>query len=322
VAPTPDQQAVLELLLQPGRTYADLAQLLGIDEEEVRSRARAGLAALGGADPDRSVVLSDYLLGQADPIGRAEAARHLREDPADLELARRICERLREIRVDAELPRLPGKAAGPRPAAPAPPERRGLPALGDGRSRLIAALGVGAVALVAVVLAIAGVFSGEEAPADDATGQAAAEAVLNIPLRPQGSADAAGRAALGIAEDDQLFVDLQVERLEPPAGNQVYVLWFLFDARSGYPLTPLFPDQSNAIDERIPIPTDALALLQDTRSLAITVAPRREVMRAIRRALRDVKLVLPRVGEVVLTGRLPRGGRAGRSGPASREGES
>ena len=49
----------------------------------MRARARAALTELVGADPDRNVGLTDYLLGQADPIGRADASRHLRERPDD-----------------------------------------------------------------------------------------------------------------------------------------------------------------------------------------------------------------------------------------------
>ena len=113
MAITADQQALLQLLLERGQSYGDLAALLGLPEDEVRTRARAALTELGGADPDRNVGLTDYLLGQADPIGRADASRHLRDDPEDHELAAELCERLRELFPAAELPRLPGQ---PRPA--------------------------------------------------------------------------------------------------------------------------------------------------------------------------------------------------------------
>jgi len=87
MAVTTEQRAVLQLLLERGQSYADLATLLGVGEDEVRARARAALAELAGADPDRHVGLTDYLLGQADPIGRADAVRHLQGDPADHKLA-------------------------------------------------------------------------------------------------------------------------------------------------------------------------------------------------------------------------------------------
>ena len=106
---------MLQLLLERGQSYADLASLLGVDEAEVRARARAALTELAGADPDRHVGLTDYLLGQADPIGRADAVRHLKDDPADLELATEIAQKIRLIAPDAELPRLPGEERRPRP---------------------------------------------------------------------------------------------------------------------------------------------------------------------------------------------------------------
>ena len=113
MALTPDQTAVLELLLA-GQSYCELEELLGLDEIEVRSRARAALTELGGADPDRNVGLSDYLLGQADPIGRADAARPLRQDTADHVLATTLSDSLAEIAPDADLQKLP-----PAPAAAA-----------------------------------------------------------------------------------------------------------------------------------------------------------------------------------------------------------
>src|SRR5215207_8486316 len=106
---TPDQRAMLQLLLERDQGYAELATLLGVAESEVSARARATLAELGGADPDRNVGLTDYLLGQADPIGRADASRHLRADADDRALAATLVERLRELYPDAQLPRLPGE---------------------------------------------------------------------------------------------------------------------------------------------------------------------------------------------------------------------
>src|SRR6476661_1373333 len=74
VALTDEQRAMLQLLLEGGQSYDDISSLLGITPDEVRSRARAALTEIGGADPDSQVALSDYLLGQADPIGRADVA--------------------------------------------------------------------------------------------------------------------------------------------------------------------------------------------------------------------------------------------------------
>lgn len=120
---------MLQLLLEGGQGYEDIGSLLGIAPDEVRSRARSALTEIGGADPDAEVGLSDYLLGQADPIGRADAVRHLQSDPEANALAQRLVGNLRLLAPRATLPEIPeprgGRRATPSPpppaAAPAPP---------------------------------------------------------------------------------------------------------------------------------------------------------------------------------------------------------
>ncbi len=123
MALTDEQRSMLQLLLS-GQTYDDIASLLGIGRDEVRSRARAALQAIAGADPDAQVAVSDYLLGQADPIGRADAVRHLQSDPAANALAASLVAQLRLLAPQAELPEIPaprGGRAAPPPAPPAVP---------------------------------------------------------------------------------------------------------------------------------------------------------------------------------------------------------
>src|SRR5919198_399361 len=183
-----DQRALLGLLLERDQSYADISGLLGISRDEVRSRARAALATLGGEDPDRNVGLTDYLLGQADPIGRADAARPLGEAPADRALAERVLEALAELAPGAELPRLPGEARTA-PHLRAPGRRRRPAAAGEGaearpagalssrQARLLVALATGAVILAVAIAAVAGAFSGgsSSGTASPSTGTTAAE---------------------------------------------------------------------------------------------------------------------------------------------------
>jgi hypothetical protein len=118
VALTEEQRTMLQLLLS-GQSYDDIGSLLGVDAGEVRSRARSALGEIGGSDPDAQVGLSDYLLGQADPIGRADAVRHLQGDPEANALAQRLAQNLRLLAPNAELPEIPDARGGKR--APAPP---------------------------------------------------------------------------------------------------------------------------------------------------------------------------------------------------------
>jgi hypothetical protein len=121
VALTDEQRAMLQLLLEGGQGYGDIGSLLGIGPDEVRSRARAALREIGGTDPDAQVGLSDYLLGQADPIGRADAIRHLQADPGANALAQRLVQNLRLLAPKAQLPEIPEPRGGRRAPAPSPP---------------------------------------------------------------------------------------------------------------------------------------------------------------------------------------------------------
>ena len=121
VALTDEQRAMLQLLLEGGQSYDDIGSLLGIAPDEVRTRARSALSEIGGADPDAQVGLSDYLLGQADPIGRADAVRHLQNDPEANALAQRLVQNLKLLAPKAELPEIPEPRGGRRAPAPAPP---------------------------------------------------------------------------------------------------------------------------------------------------------------------------------------------------------
>ena len=103
---------MLQLLLEGGQGYDDIASLLGTTPDEVRSRSRDALREMGGADPDARVQLSDYLLGQADPIGRADAVRHLQNDSEANELASRLVSQLRLLAPKAQLPEIPAPKGG------------------------------------------------------------------------------------------------------------------------------------------------------------------------------------------------------------------
>lgn len=120
VSLNPEQRALLQLLCERGQSYADISGLLGISEDQVRERTRATLEALGGRNPDEEVDLTDYLVGQADPIGRADAVRQIQSDAGTRELAELISTKITAIAPEAKLPRLP-EARGERKRAAAGP---------------------------------------------------------------------------------------------------------------------------------------------------------------------------------------------------------
>jgi len=114
----PDQRAVLQLVLQKGRSYGEIAQLLSIDSGAVRERALAALAALGPSTPvlalERRAEISDYLLGQL-PSAVAERARaRISESASERAWARVVASELAPL-ASGPLPEIPLEAVTPAP---------------------------------------------------------------------------------------------------------------------------------------------------------------------------------------------------------------
>jgi len=86
----PDQRAVLQMVLQRGHSYDQIARLLSIDREAVRQRALDGFDALTPTTvlpgPERALV-TDYLLGQLPDRVAEEVHGYLQTSEADREWA-------------------------------------------------------------------------------------------------------------------------------------------------------------------------------------------------------------------------------------------
>ena len=346
MALTADQRAMLELLLGRGQTYADLGELLGVPEAEVRDKARAALTELAGADPDRNVGLTDYLLGQADPIGRADAARHLREDPADHSLASGLASSLQMLVPSADLPKLPPEPGGgrfvrraepapapssdasssPKPRAATKPLSDRLSGLTSTQSRTIALLGGGGLVLLLVVLAIAGVFGGgddsssAETASETTTTDAAGEEIEQIQLAAAKGSDATGTATFGIGEADQAYVDLDIANLEPAPQGKAYVLWLLLTESQGYPLQPFQVEQDGTFSDRIAIPAAGTQTASLTQAVDVSLAEQEPLLREVQKALQTSQGgnqsnkplgVIPYTGETILRGAVQATGGAG-----------
>ncbi len=335
MAISPDQQATLQLLLERGQSYDDLAKLLGQGTDEVRARARAALTELAGADPDRNVGLTDYLLGQADPIGRADASRHLREDPADYELAAGLSETLRAMYPAAELPRLPGEprpagsrrraARASKPGAEAKPRRAPFAGLTESQTRLIVIVGVSGVLLLAVVLAISGAFGGGDedtsaATTGTSTTAAADEQVQRVALQPVGGGDATGEAVFGLATGDQAFVDVSIEGLDPAPSDKTYVIWLMLTNDQGYPLSPITVGENGSFQNRFSIPAAVLPVIARVQFVDVSIAPVKTIQKLVRDAIESTALVLEEPGEVVLRGEIPKAADAGGAGSGGQDG--
>jgi hypothetical protein len=334
---------MLQLLLERGQSYGDLAGVLGVDEAEVRTRARAALTEIGGVDPDRNVGLTDYLLGQADPIGRADAVRHLKDDPGDLELATELSQKLRLLAPQGELPRLPGEERRPgprrRPSLPTsrlrlpqrlrrtlpPEEDEGVPAgpapvrttLTRRQTQLIVGLGSAAVLIVVIVLGVTGAFSGGSSSGSttgSTTGSATSTATQNlarVQLSPQGGASGSGSVNFGLANGQQPFADVRLKGLKPPPANQTYVIWLLLTPNQGYPLSPFAVAKDGTYSNRFPIPAPIIPVIARVQLVNVSLAPVTQVRQAIKTAIQQKKIIISRPGTSILQGAIPKSGTGG-----------
>ena len=319
-----DSRALLQLLLGRGKNYADISGLLGIDEAEVRSRAGTALAELDDSNRPPDPELTDYLLGQADPIGRADVGNRISSDPALAERAESITDQLRLLVPGAELPR-PGSAEGgklkpatkpPAPVAAAAPETGPAadPAGAQGRSggfssitshqrRLIAVL-LGAALLAAVViLLVTGVFGGGSGD-DEKNGPEAAPTVAV--LQPVGNEQGSGQVQFGFS-GTSLAANVDISGLQPNEKGQGYVIW-LYGSTGAFPIYAQKVGKSGAITGQIgPLNNAVICLIASDffPTLRVSRADNDQFDQALKDAspTKNSKVKLPEyTGQTVLEG--------------------
>jgi Sigma-70, region 4 len=260
----PDQRAAVELVLRRGLSYGELADLLGLPEETVRARARAGLEALAPdlPPPPRSGEIADWLLGQQAPAHAARTQALAAADPAVRRWAEQVAPPLRELSgdvpdLDAELPppREPGTGRR-RPLRDAPvaseaaagSDRNGAAAAGGagedaaaqpasglpGRSSRLG----GAILIAVAVLVVGGVIAfvltrgGDDDTASPPSAASAAPTATptltgnDIVLRGPAGSQAVGVMQLFKAKDNSVRFLLVAQGLEPNRGGERYSIWF------------------------------------------------------------------------------------------------
>ncbi len=329
---TDDQRAMLQLLLQRGQSYADIGSLLGLDVEGVRSRARAALTEIGGEDPDRDVSLTDYLLGQADPIGRADAARQLQTDDAARDLAERLATQLRVLAPGADLPDLSGGNSGvaKRKEAPAPARQPSGPAadtapprrpfgdlaanLGRGQRQAIAGLFGAGILIVVGVLALTGTFdsgggggSGNSSSSSSSSSKQAssnASGLTRAVLTAQNGSGAQGVAVFGQVRKTPVL-QINVAHLKPSGPGDAYVIWLYGSPSQAFPIVRQPVGKNGQLRGAAPIPTQLIQALQQGlfNSIDVSLAKNSDITAALTEAKKSQKLP-PYAGQSVARGKI------------------
>jgi hypothetical protein len=242
-----DQQAVLDLVLRRGRTYAGIAGALRIDVDAVRTRARAAVCAVGSSarsvPPERQSQITDWLLGQADPAAADDVVAYLSSSRAARSWARSAVEGLGPL-AEGRLPLLPVPVPAARRAARA--ERRPWPP----------AAGLAAIAAPALlVLAVAIVVGAHDEHVPAATPAPAAPSAWLTPAQRHGSArDADGAAEIQRRGGRQSLV-VTAGGLPRSTEKAAYTVWLTRGAAATHVAT-LRTDAEGRIDGLTPLTVD------------------------------------------------------------------
>jgi hypothetical protein len=211
----PDQRAVLDLVLQRGRSYDDIARLLAIDRAAVRARALAAFDEIGpdtGIASESRALITDYLLGQLPERMAEQTRERLASSPYERAWARVLVSALGPM-ASKPLPEIPNGSRAAEPGGSAAEEpatagrnagatrqrrprdrgQRRAPSLSDrpsSRRGGAIMLGVGAlvvVALVVVALALLNNGSSKHTSTVAASGTTATGTTGTTPTSTSGS---------------------------------------------------------------------------------------------------------------------------------------
>jgi Anti-sigma-K factor rskA/Sigma-70, region 4 len=216
-----EQRAIIELVLRQGKSYAELAQMLDMPEERVRTLAHESLEQLApvtaaAVEDDWRGQLVDYVLGQQSGTETTATRGHLRRSEAARAWTRSLLDSLDSLYPNG-LPEIPdsGRRRDPVATRSLTPEAQAAVR----RRRLLAGGGALAV-LVAVVLAVVLIGGGDDSSDGDGGGeQTSQQAAANQP---------AGVAVVAL-KDGKYSVLVQAAKLPRLKRDQAYEVWLYND---------------------------------------------------------------------------------------------
>ena len=217
---SPEQRAIVELVLQQGKTYPELSDMLGMPETRVRELARDALVELApvsvrGVEEDWRGQLADYVLGQQAGPEATATRGHLRRSEAARGWTRSLLDSLAGLYRNGSMPEIPGaeraRVSASRPSG-----------AGDRRWALAAAGGL-VVLLLALLLWPVGLLTGDDdEPAADTADSGSQNAAANGQGASQGTP--AG-IAIVVEQDGKRQLLIQAARLTPSSEREAYEVW-------------------------------------------------------------------------------------------------
>ncbi|MEA2346221.1 MAG: hypothetical protein QOG62_8 [Thermoleophilaceae bacterium] len=276
-----DRRAIIELVLRQAKPYAEISDLLGLQEARVQAYARESLAELAPRSARRvdekwRDPVADYLLGQ---LSASEAAK-VRNYMAGSEPARAwslsVVDSLGDLYAEGTEPEIP--EAGAAPAAPAtptpapaatpprrtPPPRRPSGALSPAaqavvlRRRIVIA--VAATLVIGLIAFFVGPgFKGKPPAPTAAAASSASNAGPVIPVGALELKPETGETGQGVAtfltQDGKPGILVQA-KMAPNAKGQAYEVWLYNDQGDATSIGAALTDKKGNYVGTGPLPTN------------------------------------------------------------------
>lgn len=263
-----EQRAIVELVLQQGKSYDELSDLLGLPERRVRELARDALVDLApisarGVEEDWRGQLADYVLGQQAGPEVTATRGHLRRSEAARIWTRSLLDSLEQLYRNGNLPAIPegerGRGRGPqrRLTASRTGETAGATA-GEAINRrwIMAAAGVIALLAVGILVWPGAVLTGGDdgeggaASGSNASGsQGAGGQPATIPGGRQGQAIIAEQGG-----KTQIIVT--ATGLEPSTPRTAYQVWLYNSDQDRRSLGATVTNQQGSLQSGTQLPAD------------------------------------------------------------------
>jgi len=270
---SPEKRAIVELVLQQGKTYPELADMLGMPEPRVRELARDALVELApvsvrGVEEDWRGQLADYVLGQQSGPEATATKGHLRRSEAARSWARSLLDSLEQLYANGSVPAIPdgerGRAAR-RPAAAsgeAAPSLKQRSSFGAGFFGALGAMGGLMAAAAAVVLLFAvlvwpvGVLTGDDDDSGATSSDDAQPAAQTSTEQTQQGADGPAGIAIVVDRNGKKQLLVRAAKLAPSGQNEGYYVWLYNSKNDAKSLGGQVTDQQGNYQAVGPFPAD------------------------------------------------------------------
>jgi hypothetical protein len=259
---SPEQRAIVELVLRQGKTYNELADMLNLPEGRVRELARDALVELApvsvrGVEEDWRGQLADYVLGQQSGPEATATKGHLRRSEGARSWARSLLDSLEQFYENGSVPAIPegerGRSKRQEPVERSQSARPALAAANDPvmRRRLLAAGGALLLVLLVVLVWPVGLLTGDDDASSAGDSQQAAQAGgdSNIAVQTRGQVIIAEQAG-----KPQIFVT--ATKLRPSGQRSGYQVWLYNSDDDRKLLGAQVTDAQGNLQAGAPLPSD------------------------------------------------------------------